>query len=58
MADEKTYYSPKDLKRVMRLVKEIKNITVKAQDFVVAAHMRDAERLLMDKLDVDKNRKI
>lgn len=54
----KTEYTPENLNRAMKLVKEIKNIVVKSQDFELGALMRDAERILMQKQEDDKNRRI
>ena len=55
---ERTYYSPESLNKAMELVKELKNIMVKAQDFKLAGTMRDAERALLLKKDSDDNRRI
>ena len=54
----KTSYTPENLHKALELIKEAKNIVVKAQDFAVGALMRDAERILLVKQDADKNRKL
>lgn len=54
----KTEYTPESLGKAMELVKELKNIVVKAQDFELGALMRDAEKMLLVKEDADKNRRI
>lgn len=58
MADNKTYYTPENLDKAMELIKEAKNIMVKAQDFDGAVFLRNTERHLVIKQESDKNRTI
>jgi protein-arginine kinase activator protein McsA len=54
----KTNYSPESLASAIKLIKEAKNIMVRAQDFDAAALLRDAERILITKKMADDNRSI
>lgn len=54
----KTSYKPEELQEAINQLKEFKNIVVRAQDYSLAAYLRDIEKHFMDKQEKDKNRTI
>jgi len=53
-ASEKTSYKPDEITRA----KELKNITVRSQDYYTSANLRDIEKYFMEKIEQDKLRTI
>ena len=58
MTENETSYSPDELQNAMQLTKDLKNVVVKAQDYDIAAKIRDIEKYFLEKIDKDSNRKI
>jgi hypothetical protein len=58
MKDTKTYYTPESLNKAIESIKDLKSIVVKAQDYEMAAKLRDFEKYYLNKIEEDKNRKI
>lgn len=55
---DRTYYTPEALEEALNLVKTLKNITVRSQDYHTSAYLRDIEKHFTNKIENDKNRKI
>lgn len=55
---EKTSYTPKQLRSIIKRIRNLKMEATKAQDYEIAASFRDIERYYLDLIEKDKQRKI
>lgn len=58
MQERRTYYRPGEIEKIIKSIKEIKNLSTKAQDYETAYKIKDLEKYYVEKLEKDKNRRI
>lgn len=54
----KTNYTPQSIQDALYLVKQLKNITVRSQDYHTSSYLREIEKSFSDKIEQDKNRRL